>query len=209
MNWESLYLFCFAVGFLLSAISFLVGAGHGHLPHLHGPHVHVGHGHHAGGGAGRGGRSASSFFNFATITAFLGWFGGTGYLITRYSSLWFLFALLIASAAGLVGAAIVFWFLVKVLMQHDRALRDEDFEMVGAIGRITSSIRANGTGEIVFSQEGVRSCCGARSETGAPIAKGTEVAVTRYEKGIAYVRPWEELAGLESDQAESAGPENR
>jgi len=207
MNWESLYLFCFVVGFMLSAVSFLVGAAHAHMPHLHGPHAHVGHGHHVGGG--QGGRSASSFFNFATLTAFLAWFGGTGYLVTRYSSLWFLFALLIASAAGLVGAAIVFWFLVKVLMKQDRELHDSDFEMVGAIGRVTSSIRANGTGEMVFSQQGVRNCCGARSESGAPIAKGVEVAVTRYEKGIAYVRPWEELDGLESDQAGSAGPENQ
>ena len=207
MNWETIYLFCFVIGFMLSAVSFLVGAAHTHMPHLHGPHAHVGH--HAGSAVHGGGRSASAFFNFATITAFLAWFGGTGYLITRYSSLWFLFALLIATAAGLTGAGIVFWFLVKMVMGHDRELHDEDFEMVGAIGRVSSGIRANGTGEIVFTQQGVRSCCGARSETGAPIAKGVEVAVTRYEKGIAYVRPWEELDGLESGQAASADPENR
>ena len=33
----------------------------------------------------------------------------------------------------------------------------------------------------------------ARAETGAAIPKGVEVIVTRYEKGIAYVRPWDEL----------------
>jgi membrane protein implicated in regulation of membrane protease activity len=209
MTWETFYLFCFVIGFLMSAVSFLVGAGHAHIPHVHFPHVHAGHAHHVGTGAGHGGRSASSVFNFATITAFLAWFGGTGYLITKYSSLWYLFALMIATAAGVAGGAIVFWFLVKLLMGHDRELRDADYEMVGTIGHVSSGIRANGTGEIVYSQEGVRSCCGARSETGAPIAKGVEVAVTRYEKGIAYVRPWEELAGLESDQAESAGPESR
>jgi hypothetical protein len=42
---------------------------------------------------------------------------------------------------------------------------------------------------------GVRRCSGARSEDGAAIAKGAEVIVTRYEKGIAYVKRWEELAG--------------
>ena len=26
------------------------------------------------------------------------------------------------------------------------------------------------------------------------VVKGTEVVVTRYERGIAYVRPWDELA---------------
>lgn len=208
MNWESFYLFCFVVGFLLSAFSFLAGAGRVHIPHVHLPHVHLGHAHTAG-GAGHGDRPGSSAFNFATITAFLAWFGGTGYLLTRYSSLWFFFALMIATGAGLVGAAVLFWLLAKLMIGHERELNDADYEMVGAIGRVSSTIRANGIGEIIFSQEGVRNCCGARSETGAPIAKGVEVAVTRYERGIAYVRPWEELAGLDTDRARSAGSENR
>jgi hypothetical protein len=37
--------------------------------------------------------------------------------------------------------------------------------MIGVLGKVASPIRANGTGEIIFSQEGVRRCCGARSET--------------------------------------------
>src|SRR5207302_1300062 len=68
MNWETLYLLCFLVGFLLSAVSFLSGMVH--LPHLH---VH-GHAHGGAGGRG-GGRSGLSPFNFGTIAAFLAWFG--------------------------------------------------------------------------------------------------------------------------------------
>jgi hypothetical protein len=48
---------------------------------------------------------------------------------------------------------------------------------------------------MIYSQEGTRRVAGARSENGAAIPKGAEVVVTRYEKGIAYVRPWEELMG--------------
>ena len=33
---------------------------------------------------------------------------------------------------------------------------------------------------------------GARSEDGSAIAKGTEIMVTRYERGIAYVRVWDD-----------------
>jgi hypothetical protein len=73
------------------------------------------------------------------------------------------------------------------------------------LGRVSSGIRTAGTGEIIYSQEGVRRCCGARSEMGTAIAKGIEVVVTRYEKGIAYVRPWAEMAGFETDQAGTAG----
>jgi hypothetical protein len=36
--------------------------------------------------------------------------------------------------------------------------------------------------------------CAARSEHGEVLAKGEEVVVTRYERGIAYVRRWEDLA---------------
>jgi membrane protein implicated in regulation of membrane protease activity len=133
-------------------------------------------------------------FNFATITAFLAWFGGTGYILTRHSSLLVTVIVLIAIAAGLAGSAIVFWFIVKFLLTHDHALDPADYDRVGVLGRISSAIRQDGTGEIIFSQEGTRQTCGARSEDGEPLARGTEVIVTRYERGIAYVRRWEEMA---------------
>jgi hypothetical protein len=136
-------------------------------------------------------------FDFSTITAFLAWFGGTGYLLTRYSGLWTVVALGIAVLGGLAGAAIVFWFLVKVLLAHETILDPSDFDMVGVLARVNSSIRPGGTGEIVFSQAGVRRPSGARSEEGLAIAKGQEVVVTRYEKGIAYVRRWDDVTNDE------------
>ncbi len=51
---------------------------------------------------------------------------------------------------------------------------------------------------MIFSQEGTRHTCGARSETGEALDEGTEVIITRYEKGIAYVRRWEEMADKRS-----------
>jgi hypothetical protein len=39
----------------------------------------------------------------------------------------------------------------------------------------------------------VRRVSGARSDDGTAIPKGTEVVVERYEKGIAYVRRWEDM----------------
>ena len=66
---------------------------------------------------------------------------------------------------------------------------------------LSVSIREGGTGEIVYSQVGTRRVCGARSEDGSAIAKGTEVVVTRYEKGIAYVRLWSEMSGEDETTA--------
>jgi len=198
MTWAMFYLVCFVVGVTLSVLSFLGGSFH--LPHVHFhlPHAHVPMPHggvHVPGGAHAGGAGAQvPFLNFGTITAFLAWFGGTGYLLTRYSSLVVAGVLTLAILAGLVGAMIVFWFLAKVLLKHDVELDPADYERVGVLGRISSPIRAGGTGEIIFSQEGTRQTCGARSENGEALPRGTEVIVTRYEKGIAYVRRWEEMA---------------
>ena len=77
------------------------------------------------------------------------------------------------------------------------------------LGKISSSIREGGTGEITYLQEGTRRACGARSEDGTAIAKGEEIVVTRYEKGIAYVRRWEDLTADEDSYGTAAGkPEN-
>jgi len=204
------YLICFVVGVTLTVLAFLGGGWHVphvnvhtptiHALHVHTPHVHVPlpHGGHvATPGAPHGAPPQSAempFLNFGTIAAFLIWFGGSGYLLTRYSTLVVSVIMLIAVMVGLVGAAIVFWFVAKLLMKHDRELDPADYERVGVLGHITSPIRQGGTGEMIFSQEGTRQTCGVRSESGEALERGTEVIITRYEKGIAYVRRWEEMA---------------
>ncbi len=206
MTWADFYLTCFAVGFLLSAISFIAGGLHWHLPHfphfnghVHAVHGPVAHGPAVNGQAANGGAKAGGMeispFNFITLTAFLAWFGGTGFLIARFSGIWYALGLLISVGAGLVGAAVVFLFLTRVLISHEENMDAADYEMVGVLGRVSLPLREGGTGEIIYSQAGTRRTCGARSEDGNAIEKGTEIVVTRYEKGIAYVRRWEEMSG--------------
>jgi hypothetical protein len=219
MTWSDFYLICFAVGFCFSFFSFVFGGsrtgklhlphfhGHGgaHLPAAHGPVAHApatGHApanatgaelDHAHGGTG------VSPFNPPSIAAFLAWFGGTGYLLTRFSALWVGFGLLLSVVSGLVGGGIIFLFLTKILISDQEFLDPADFEMVGVLGKLSVPIREGGTGELIYSQAGTRRVCGARCESGEVIAKGTEVVVTRYEKGIAYVRLWSEMSG-EADE---------
>lgn len=225
MTWANFYLICFVVGFAFSFIGFLSGGMHRlhipHLPHGHGPigrgaFGHTGHapiGTHAsapqaGGGAGKGSTHPSgvSPFNFITLTAFLAWFGGTGYLLTRYETLWFLTGLALALLSGLIGASLVYLFLGRVLTSPNEDMDQADYEMVGVLGRTSLPIREGGTGEIIYSQAGTRRTCGARSENGAPIARGTEVVVTRYDKGIAYVRLWAEISGEDQADATTQSP---
>jgi hypothetical protein len=193
MNWSDFYLVCFIIGFSLSALAFLAGSAHLHLPHLH---VH--HGIHipspARGGVMRGSVRGTElpWFNFGTIAAFLAWFGGTGYLLQHYYGVWFVVTLGVATVSGIGAASVVFWFLAKVLMSREASLDPADYDMVGVLGKLSIGIRAGGTGELIYTQQGTRRVTGARSEDGNPIPRGAEVMVSRYEKGIAYVRVWED-----------------
>ena len=207
MTWADFYLVCFVVGFFLSALMFLGGGLHLHFPHVHfHAHGHV-HGHAASAHAGHG--SQLSPFNLMTLTAFLAWFGGTGFLLTRHSAIWFWAALGISMLSGTGGAAIIYVFLSRILTHPDEALDPADYEMVGVLGRLSMPIREGGTGELIYSQAGTRRVCGARAEDGSAIPKTTEVVVTRYERGIAYVRPWSELAGEENEFGEPLNETDR
>jgi hypothetical protein len=210
MTWANFYLICFAVGFCFSFFSFVLGSprGHFHFPHAHGPaaggqptaHAATGHGPGSSAdakGAQVGAGGHVSPLNPPTIAAFLAWFGGTGYLLTRYSTLQVGLGLVASIASGLVGGGIIFVFLTRVLMSDEENMDSADYEMVGVLGKVSSSIREGGTGEIVYSQMGTRRVCGARSDDGSSIAKAAEVVVTRYERGIAYVRLWSEMSGDE------------
>ena len=201
MTWHSFYLAVFLFGFVLSVVTLLAGTVHlpvgrgCHFGHggFHGPMGGV-HGIGAGHGAASGSHASShglSPLNFATAMAFLAWFGGAGYLATAKAHVVWLAGLAIATAAGLVGGGIVFGFMTKVLTSHEMALDPADFEIVGALATVIVPIRKGGTGEISFRLGRTRRCAGARSDGPGALAKGAEVVVTRYEKGIAYVRPFE------------------
>jgi membrane protein implicated in regulation of membrane protease activity len=193
---ENWYLVCFGVGLVLSLLAFFGGFGHLQIGHFHGGHFHLAHTHaghlhtHASGHD-----TGLSPLNGFTLMAFLCWFGGTGYLLCRFSPLWAVGVFAVAVISGLAGAAIIFWFLARVLLPRERVLTTEDTEMTGVLARVSSPIREGGTGEIAYSQGGARRAAAARSDLGAPIARDVEVVVLRYERGIAYVRPWSELEG--------------
>src|SRR5437762_11738033 len=133
MTWADFYLLCFVVGFALSLISVL--GGFFHLPHVHHGHLHFGHGHvHAG-------AARVSPFNFSSLTAFLVWFGGIGYLLTRFSGLWLGLAFLIAVGSGIVAGSLVFVFFAKVLLADEKPMDPADYDMVGVLARVSSRIR--------------------------------------------------------------------
>ena len=201
MNWETFYLVCFLAGLFLSVLSLLGGmghfGGHVHMPHAaHIPHgmPHAGHlpqGAH-GATTAQGGANVP-WWNAFSIMVFRCWFGAAGYLLTRWGSFVTLVVLVLAVICGLAGGAIVFFFLTKVLLPHERELTADETAVVGVVGRLSASIRGGGTGEMVYEQMGARRSAPARSEDGMPMDKQVEVFVVRYDKGIAYVRRWDDV----------------
>lgn len=204
------YLICFTLGLSLTVLSALGAFTHLHFGHMH---LHLGHGHahvHVPGAKAALSKSGVSPLNGFTLAAFLCWFGGCGYLLTRSGDFALLTILLLAMITGLAGGAILFWFLIRVLLPHERELTAEETAIVGMYGLVTGSIREGGTGEIQFSQNGSRHFAPARSdEGGGMLARGTEVVVMRYEQGIAYVRAWDEIAGEASSTTAKTSTPNQ
>jgi hypothetical protein len=207
MTWETFYLICFLAGLMLSVVTLLGGMGHfgghvhiPHVPHVPSvPHVHVPHAAqlpHTGAGVSHptGGANVP-WWNGFSIMIFLCWFGAAGYLLTRYGTFVAGVVLALAAVCGVAGGAIIFAFLTRFLLPHEHELTADETEVVGAVGRVSSPIRPAGTGEIVYQQLGALRSAPARSEDGVPIPKQEEVFVVRYEKGIAYVRRWEDGSG--------------
>ena len=209
MTWATFYLVCFLVGLFLSAFTLLGGmghfggAGHANVPHMpHVPHAHVPHASHvanvAHGTASAGAAQGSvtvPWWNAFSIMIFLCWFGAAGYLLTRYGSFVATVVVVLAAICGVIGGGIIFLFLTRVLMPHEHELTLDETGIVGAVGRVSSAIRESGTGEVVYEQLGAIRSVPARSEDRVAIPREDEVFVVRYEKGIAYVRRWEDGSG--------------
>jgi membrane protein implicated in regulation of membrane protease activity len=186
MNFAEFFLICFGVGTMWAIVSLFAGGLHlGHWGH--------GHVHHAGvHGHGYMPHWLTSLLNPSCIAVFLAWFGGAGYLLNKYSGLLLWLNLAIALGFGLIGARILARFL-SWLMKNERVMNPADYDMVGVLGRVSSTIRADGVGEVIYLHEGTRRSFNAKSETGVPIARGEEVIVTHFEKGIALVRTWDAM----------------
>lgn len=156
----------------------------------------VGPGHDAdmGHGADHGAEGHfSGLFNVSSILAFITWFGGVGYIARNGLGLWWWLAIILGFLGGLAGAAVISWFLIRFLRRNSRELDPRDWNQVGVIGRVTSSIRSSGYGEIVYEQNGIRQVASAKAEGTQAIPRNTEVVILRVEKGVAIVAPFEEL----------------
>jgi membrane protein implicated in regulation of membrane protease activity len=209
VDWQMIFLVCFVVGTAWVLLMVLLGGFHLHMPNL--PHVHMSG--HIGGGypshalhgvkfaqSSSGGSESRSLaqgvwlalLNPNAIAVFLAWFGGAGYLLSRHATVAFWLVLVLSAVLGLAGAYLIA-FTMHWAINKEQPLDPADYEMVGVLGSVTSPVRPAGIGEMVFVRDGARRAVPVKSENGLGIERGTEVVVTRFERGVAYVETWAAL----------------
>src|SRR5215218_2986748 len=127
--------------------------------------------------------------NVGSVLAFLTWFGGVTYLLRNAVGLNGFLSLLVGIAAGAACAAFVLR-LMRYLKSQGVFLDERQERLPGVIGRVSSTVRADGTGEITYVLNGVRQVSAARTLDGLALPRGTEVVILRREHGIAFVEPW-------------------
>ena len=203
MTWTNLFLLAFWFGAVWNIATLLLGGLHGG----HGHHAsHVAHGHSAGvakGAVSHAHGTAHSankmidgwmgtLLSPSAAALFLTWFGAVGFLLMRHSTFGLVVALGIAVGVGFLGAWVIAAF-IRYLQKHEQPLDPVDYQMVGLLGKVSSPIRRDGVGELIYLRNGARTPLPARSEDGLAIERGVEVIVTRVAKGIAYVRTWDAM----------------
>lgn len=182
MSWPSdtltgIYLFLFAFGLIFSVVSLFFSVGDD-LPGLD-----------TEGDASGDHGGAPSPLSLSTVMIFLTWFGAAGYIARTWGGLAAWLTVLVATVAGLIGGAIVWAFLAKFLWKGQTRLDPANYDLPGTIARVSSSVRAGGTGEIVYMLDDKQRVDGARSVDGSPLPVGAEVTIVRFSGGIAYVAP--------------------
>jgi len=203
-----MFLITFLFGIVFTVVSLLLGVGHSGGGHIGGHTLHIDlPGHHAdfdihfgsqGGhtsaighahGSGEGFDNGPGLLNMPTIMAFLTWFGGAGYIFTHTFGLGAFFAVPMALVSGLTGGTIMFVLLARLLWpMMSKPMTRSEYQLPGTAARVVSPIRAGGVGEIVYTKDASRFTAGARSIDQEPIARGEEVVILKYERGIAYVQ---------------------
>src|SRR5215212_6301018 len=119
---------------------------------------------------------------------FLSWLGGVAFVLRRAADWPLIAALPVAALLGFGVAAVVQRAVRKLSNPEGSVLKPEQYRLPGTLGRVSSPIRAGGTGEVIYEQAGVRQVVAARASGAEELGSGTEVVVLSVDRGIATVQ---------------------
>ena len=171
-----IYIGCLALGLIFTIVSALFG----HVLGGHDAHVDIGTGGHAEAGLDTHGTPGLSFFSPTVLASFVTAFGAFGIVcshIERTINVG-VSAPLSAVSGGIV-AWVVFLIFNTVFKKTQSSSESQIASMPGMVAAIITPIPANGVGEIAYVQGGSRYTAPARTESGAAIAAGKSVRISR------------------------------
>ena len=217
-----LFLGCFFFSAVFLVITTVLGIGHGHILGAggHGTHLLHAGGHHIGGhstsghatnatSSATGGNGAINTGSLSTLTSLMSLlldslslygllillliFGLLGYLLHNYTNIGVDLSLLVAIVAGVGSALLVSSLLSSLFLNREvGVLGAESSQFEGRLGVISMAIRANGIGEVIYTNtQGGRQSMGARSTDGEAIPAGTDIVILSTTRGIAFVQAWD------------------
>jgi hypothetical protein len=120
-------------------------------------------------------------------------FGLLGYLLHNFTQVGDELSLLFALLVGAGGALLVSSLLSSLFFNREMGvLGPESSVLEGRLGKTSMAIRANGIGEIIYTNtQGGRHSMGARSADGEAIPVDSDIVILGTKNGIASVQPWD------------------
>ena len=163
----TIYLVCLVLGVLFTLISAVAG------------HIFDG-GHEAGDGD----------FTLTVIAIFVTAFGGLGVIFNQIEATrnpWI--SMPLATVGGFAISYSVLCLLRQLFRKTQSSSESKVSSLVGQVAEIITPIPQNGVGEIAYVQAGTRYTAPARTETGAAVASGRAVKITRVVGSQFHVAP--------------------
>ena len=148
MNWPVIFLGCFVIGFVLSALSFAFGIVDMHVHFPWGTHVPRRSGAHRPHARPR----ADQLRHHHRVSRLVRrrWLSADDAVPMADAA----GARSLRCRSGCAGAAIVFLFMAQACCGRRTRTSIADYDMVGVLGRLTQPIRAGGIGELVYPHGG-------------------------------------------------------
>ncbi|WP_156118567.1 hypothetical protein [Paenibacillus sp. FSL P4-0081] len=174
----TIFIVCFWVGLLL----LLSGGLHGHSL--------AGHLHAGGGDAGGPG-----FVPILPLMVFVTVWGGSGYVLIRFSGMSVLAVVLICTMIALLTGCLMYAVLARVMTRYDSSMNELDYEQAGQLGYISVPAADGAAGEMKYVLHGTMRSIGVRAATGQQLVRGDRVIILKVDKGMAEVTLFEREFG--------------
>jgi membrane-bound ClpP family serine protease len=178
-----IYGICLVTGLIFTFVSVLAGHFFGHSGHV------AGSGGHVEAGADSSDAPGISIFSPTIMASFITAFGGFGLIFTQFPKTSnAAISAPLSLLGGLAVAAVMYLFLSTVFRHTQSSSESHVARLVGAEANVITPIPENGMGEIAYVVGETRYTAPARSESGAAVANGRTVKITRIVGTQFYVQ---------------------